>query len=84
MCTLPQEASPLQNNNTSLGIDSISHCKSIIRQRNNLIINIPNNTIRITYSGNYLCYVGSTHGWGTVGALSSYSHPTICMTDQGP
>ena len=81
-CVLMWNASPY-NNNSSNGFQFNCHCNNFARLRNNLIVNIPSNTMRITYSGHKLCYYSSSggHSQGTVAGLSSYTYPIICLTE---
>ena len=65
-----------------------SHCKSLIRLRNNLIYDIPEDTIRITYTGhaNSCYYNGVKHTTSSENgnesitiALSDYDYPIISI-----
>ncbi len=83
-CNLDDEASPLDNNNVG-GFEKESHCDSAIRLRNNLITNIPENTIRISFTGYIFCFYDSlhcTHSYNALAGLSSYSHPTIIINQK--
>ena len=77
-CLLLFNDNPLLNN-SSAGFPKSNHCKSITRLRNNLIVDIPDNTIRITHTGHAICfYAGEEgHDWESVGALSDYTYPII-------
>lgn len=81
-CILDYSNSPYENNNVS-GFVYNAHHKSIVRLRNNLISSIPNNTIRVTYTGHIVCcyneYDGS-HDYTTKG-LADYNYPIICIRD---
>lgn len=77
-CLLEFSDDPRENNNIS-GFTKPVHCKSLIRLRNNLIVGIPDNTIRFTFTGYDICLYS---GGGpcvdtTAGALSDYNYPII-------
>lgn len=78
-CLLEFYHDPTQNNSES-GFSYDVHCKSFARLRNNLITNIPSQTIRITYSGHDLCFYSSPndHSYDVAG-LSDYNNPIICI-----
>ena len=78
-CTLTYSDSPFTNNSYD-GFEQMSHCDSAIRIRNNLIIDIPDNTIRITYTGNELCFTDD-HDYPAVAGLSDYEHPIIVINE---
>lgn len=76
-CLLQWDQDPNENNN-STGFSCDSHCENIARLRNNLIVDIPENTIRFMNTGHNACYSnGEDCGFG-VGALSDYDYPIIC------
>ena len=54
-CVLRWDDNPYNNNSTN-GFQYNAHHKNIIRLRNNLIVGIPDHTIRITYTGHNCCY----------------------------
>ncbi len=79
-CLLEYWHSPYTNNTTN-GFEYDTHCKSMIRHRNDLIVGIPSNTIRIGYTGHYSCMCDSNgHNYATAG-LSDYDYPIISMRD---
>ena len=67
---------------TLVGFQYDSHCKSITRLRNNLIIGIPESTIRFGFTGHDPCYASSRteHSINGPQALSDYNYPIICST----
>ncbi len=78
-CILPSSASPLNNNNY-VGFDLSAHCTSIIRLRNNLVVGIPKNTIRVTYTGYKICYYSNNgHSVASVSGLSNFSYPIVAL-----
>ena len=81
-CLLQYNHNP-HNNNSSDGFEYDVHCKSMTRIRNNLIVDIPNNTIRVAYTGHVACFYsanGANHGTNTIG-LSDYTYPIIAMRE---
>ena len=77
-CLLRFSDDPELNNN-AVGFTKLAHCKNLVRLRNNLIVGIPENTIRFTYTGHNGCYSnGTTCGKNSVGAIADYHHPIIC------
>ncbi len=77
-CLLEYYHNP-NKNNSSVGFSYGVHCKSFIRLRNNLITDIPGNTIRVTYSGHDLCFYSSDSHIYTIVGLSDYDNPIICI-----
>jgi hypothetical protein len=80
-CVLCYSDNPMINN-SSVGFQYDSHCKSITRLRNNLIIGIPESTIRFGFTGHDPCYASSRteHSFNGPQALSDYNYPIICST----
>ena len=78
-CILQYNHNPNQNNNYN-GFTHNAHCKSMTRIRNNMIVNIPENTIKVTYTGHVSCYysVSNGHNYNTIG-LSDYDYPIVAM-----
>ena len=77
-CTLEFYNNPNYNNSIN-GFQYGVHCKSMVRIRNNLIMDIPDNTIRVAYTGHVAClYSNGDHGTNTIG-LSDYTYPIISM-----
>ena len=66
-------------NNSSAGFQTPAHCKSITRLRNNLVVGLPSNTMRITYTGHVVCFYDGTDCNNPVGGLSDYAYPIICI-----
>ena len=80
-CALAWFHSPFENNSID-GFEYSCHCTNFARLRNKLIVNIPEKTFRVTYSGHKLCYNnGNQHNYNTnVVALSDYTYPIVCST----
>lgn len=80
-CVLEYDHNPYQNNATN-GFQHSSHCKSMIRLRNNMVVNIPDNTIRVTYTGHTACFYSSSggHNYSTIG-LADYDYPIVCIRE---
>lgn len=76
-CQLSSFDNPLLNNN-GVGFTKSVHCKSLIRLRNNLMVNLPENTARIAYTGHHACVINGGHNYNAEG-LSNYDYPIICM-----
>ena len=76
-CKLSSFDNPLTNNNAT-GFTKAVHCKSLTRLRNNLVVNLPENTVRITYTGHHACIIDGNHSYYAEG-LSNYDYPIICM-----
>lgn len=69
------------NNNSTAGFEYGVHCKSMTRIRNNLITNIPDNTIRVAYTGHVACFYSSGEHETNVVGLSDYDYPIISMRE---
>ena len=69
-------------NNSFVGFSNPIHCKSLVRLRNNLIVDLPTDTIRVTFSGSVLCnyceHDDTSHNLSTAG-LSNFDFPIIAM-----
>ena len=78
-CELLSTDNP-HNNNSSVGFEYDAHCKSLIRIRNNLIVDMPSNTIRVAYTGHVICYVSNDfiHSSEIVG-LADFTYPIIAL-----
>lgn len=76
-CVLTYSDNPGENNSVS-GYENESHCKSITRLRNDLFPGLPENTIRVTYTGHKVCFTSDDHSYNTVG-LADYVHPIVCI-----
>lgn len=78
-CLLQFHYDPNENNSDD-GFTHNAHCKSLIRIRNNLITDIPDNTIRVAYTGHDTCFYSSgNHDYNTVLGLSDYNYPVIAL-----
>lgn len=76
-CTLEFYESPFINYHNN------SHCNNASRLRNNLITNIPNNTIRISFTGHKMCFYSNSggHTYRAVAGLSSSYYPIIIINE---
>jgi len=79
-CLLEYYRNP-NNNNSTAGFEYGVHCKSMTRIRNNLITNIPDNTIRVAYTGHVACFYSSGEHETNVVGLSDYDYPIISMRE---
>ena len=77
-CLLEWHEDPYLNNN-AVGFLSGAHCTSLIRLRNNMIVGIPENTMRIALTGYNICVRdGTTHN-PYVEGLAHYNYPIISI-----
>lgn len=66
-------------NNSFVGFQKTVHCTSIIRLRNNLIVGLPSNTIRVSQTGHQACYYSYANTHTKMGGVSSGDYPVICI-----
>ena len=77
-CTLLSGDDPFLNY-SSVGFQTSVHCTSIIRLRNNLIVEIPPNTIRVAQTGHQACYYSYADTHTKMGGVSSGDYPVVCI-----
>lgn len=78
-CALNEWESPYENNSFA-GPEYNCHCKSMALLRNNLIIGIPANTIRVTYTGHQTCYYSGNekiHYYNCPWGMSDFDYPIV-------
>ena len=78
-CVIESGDDPYQNNNV-VGFIQAAHCTNYARLRNNMIVGIPDNTMRIALTGYYACIINDKGEHDIqIEGLSNYDYPIIAI-----
>ncbi len=78
-CVIESGDDPHQNNNV-VGFIKAAHCTNYARLRNNMIVGIPDNTMRIALTGYYACIINDKGEHDIeIEGLSNYDYPIIAI-----